>query len=268
VASSGTSASDGARRPKGKSRHEKDDRHRIDDRRRWVLGFDVTSILDRIQSLAEELARLRSGDSELRALGAHIEDARRSLEQTEDDLRGLRVERAKIQDQLNEHQRELADLDRRIGNASLCETQLAGLQARFERDERPLGLRNLDSRRIEVERALNLERRSLDGEKNRSLRAFEKGFADFKREWPIQAGDLDETLASAPEYLNLLQRIEHDGLPGFEEPFIGGACFVDIAERNRSATLQIAYDLQHHRLDLPDRDRLLPARPHARQASA
>jgi hypothetical protein len=53
------------------------------------------------------------------------------------------------------------------------------------------------------------------------------------------------------------------------EPFIGGACFVDIADRNRSATLQIAYDLEHHRLDLPDRDRLLPAsEPYARHASA
>ncbi|MCG6860529.1 MAG: ATP-binding protein, partial [Chromatiaceae bacterium] len=52
------------------------------------------------------------------------------------------------------------------------------------------------------------------------------------------------------------------------EPFIGGACFVDIADRNRSATLQIAYDLERRRLDLPDRDRLLPtAEHHARRAS-
>ena len=36
------------------------------------------------------------------------------------------------------------------------------------------------------------------------------------------------------------------------EPFIGGACFVDIAARNRSATLQISYDQQRRRLDLPE----------------
>ena len=36
------------------------------------------------------------------------------------------------------------------------------------------------------------------------------------------------------------------------EPFIGGACFVDIAERKRSATLQIEYDQQARKLDLPD----------------
>lgn len=35
------------------------------------------------------------------------------------------------------------------------------------------------------------------------------------------------------------------------EPFIGGACFVDIADRKRSATLPIEYDAQNQRLDLP-----------------
>lgn len=37
------------------------------------------------------------------------------------------------------------------------------------------------------------------------------------------------------------------------EPFIGGACFVDIAERNRSAILPIEYDTTQHRLRLPER---------------
>ncbi len=35
------------------------------------------------------------------------------------------------------------------------------------------------------------------------------------------------------------------------EPFIGGACFVDIADRKRSATLPIEYDVRQQRLDLP-----------------
>ena len=39
------------------------------------------------------------------------------------------------------------------------------------------------------------------------------------------------------------------------EPFIGGACFVDIAERKRSATLQIEYDMQRKRLNLPETSR-------------
>jgi uncharacterized protein YPO0396 len=41
------------------------------------------------------------------------------------------------------------------------------------------------------------------------------------------------------------------------EPFIGGACFVDISGRNRSATLQISYDRERRRLDLPETARHL-----------
>jgi uncharacterized protein YPO0396 len=181
--------------------------------------IDVAGILDRIQSLGMELEQLRSGDAELEALGERIEAARTSLEQAEDTLRKILVERETIARKINDHQRELADLDRRLADVVLSETQLAGLEARFEQDEKPLTLGNLDTRRIQVERAINAERRSLDEGKNRLLRVIEKGLADFKRGWPMDAGDLDETLASAPEYLTLLQRIEHDGLPGFEERF-------------------------------------------------
>lgn len=39
------------------------------------------------------------------------------------------------------------------------------------------------------------------------------------------------------------------------EPFIGGACFVDIADRRRSSTLAIAYDRDQARLDLPSETR-------------
>jgi hypothetical protein len=39
------------------------------------------------------------------------------------------------------------------------------------------------------------------------------------------------------------------------EPFIGGACFVEIADRKRSATLQIEYDVTRKRLNLPESSR-------------
>jgi len=216
--------------------------------------IDVASILDRIQSLGAELERLRSGDSELKALGERIEAGRRSLEQAEEALRKLQVERAKIEDQINEYQRELADLDRRIQDAELSEIQLAGLKERFEQDERPLTLRNLDGRRIQVERTLNAEHRALVEDKNRLVRTIEKGFADFKREWPVEAGDLDETLASAPEYLTLLQRVEHDGLPGFEERF-----FTLLKEQSSENLAALSRHISEARKEIRDRMELVNA---------
>ena len=37
------------------------------------------------------------------------------------------------------------------------------------------------------------------------------------------------------------------------EPFIGGACFVNIEDRKRSSTLKIEYDRTQRRLALPER---------------
>ena len=37
------------------------------------------------------------------------------------------------------------------------------------------------------------------------------------------------------------------------EPFIGGACLVEISERNRSALLPVAYNVEVGCLDLPGR---------------
>ncbi len=47
----------------------------------------------------------------------------------------------------------------------------------------------------------------------------ERSFAEFRREWPLEAGDMDDSAASAPDYLRLLARIEQDGLPQHEQRF-------------------------------------------------
>jgi uncharacterized protein YPO0396 len=39
------------------------------------------------------------------------------------------------------------------------------------------------------------------------------------------------------------------------EPFIGGACFIEISERRRSAVLLIEYDESRQRLKLPEHAR-------------
>jgi uncharacterized protein YPO0396 len=43
------------------------------------------------------------------------------------------------------------------------------------------------------------------------------------------------------------------------EPYIGGACFIEIAERRRSGVLLIEYDADEQRLLLPERAREVAA---------
>jgi uncharacterized protein YPO0396 len=51
--------------------------------------------------------------------------------------------------------------------------------------------------------------------------AIEKCFGRFLGEWREHAADLDDTLASAPEFMALQERLEHDGLPKHEQRFFG-----------------------------------------------
>jgi len=60
-------------------------------------------------------------------------------------------------------------------------------------------------------------------EHNRGISGCEKiienRFADFKRQWPMDAGDMDTSLASASDFFAKLVRLETDGLPAYEQRF-------------------------------------------------
>ena len=56
-------------------------------------------------------------------------------------------------------------------------------------------------------------------QQSKLVRGIEERFAEFRRRWAMDAGDMDATLASAPDYLAKLSRLETDGLPGYEQRF-------------------------------------------------
>ncbi|AGA90084.1 hypothetical protein Thimo_1287 [Thioflavicoccus mobilis 8321] len=214
--------------------------------------IDVASLLDRIQALGVELERLRRGDTVLRALGEEVAAARTRLDEAEERLRQIQVAHGKVQDRLNDHQQELAALDARLGDLVLSETQHTGLAERFARDPAPLTLGNLDERSRKVERALNEDRRALVDRQAAAARTVQRGFAAFKREWPMEASELDDTLASAPEFLKLLQRIERDGLPRFEERF-----FTLLKDQSSQSLAELNSRINEARKEIRDRMELV-----------
>jgi len=185
---------------------------------RWE-DIDVATQLDLIDGLQTELRRLREGNRDLAELGRQIETAKAALREAEAALSRLRGQRTDIETKRNAHNLILAELDRELADQSIEPVPLAALTVRFEAPQAPLTLANLDSRARQVERELNGERAAAVDERNRLATLIDRQFGAFKRTWPMEAGDVDETLASAPEYLRLLTRIEQDGLPRFEERF-------------------------------------------------
>jgi uncharacterized protein YPO0396 len=185
---------------------------------RWE-DIDVAAQLALVAGLQSELKALRDDNRDLAELGRQIEAAKAALRDAESALSQLRGQRADIDHRRNAHNLVLADLDRELTDQPIEPAPLAALTARFEAPPAPLTLANLDSRARQVERELHTERSTAQNERNRLATLIERQFGAFKRSWPMEAGDLDETLASAPEYLRLLTRIEQDGLPRFEERF-------------------------------------------------
>lgn len=179
--------------------------------------IDVAAPLDRIRELEQGLRELREGNRTLRELGERIENARRQFDMVEEALRKVRVERAREADRQEEAEKDLSRVREQLGEPPPAD-HLRALGVRFT-SAGPLTLKNLDTRRRDVERAIQADLTDLRAEAGRLEKTVERAFERFKTEWPQEGADLDATLDAAPDFLALLQRLEQDGLPHHEQRF-------------------------------------------------
>lgn len=181
--------------------------------------IDAAPLLDRIQTLTRQLAEAREGNAQLRALGERITAQEVEIRKAEQAIAAIRAREARLRDECEAFRRELVSLRASMGGTTLSEEQRAGLEDRFGTDREQPGLKNLDQIAARVERALNEDLKQLAHDRNVREKTVENRFAEFKRRWPLEAGDMDASLAAAGDFLSLLARIESDGLPAYEERF-------------------------------------------------
>ncbi len=181
--------------------------------------IDLASASAHIDALQRQLNELRAGNAALRELGERIAARRQELRAATDALNELRARRQALALRRNEYQTERAELDARLAGRTLSTPLRNALDRRFAALERHVTLASLDNLRNRVERALHAEQQARTREQGEQERIMERCFRDFRREWPMEAGDMDDTAASAPDYLALLERIERDGLPQHEQRF-------------------------------------------------
>jgi len=187
--------------------------------------LDVAPVLDRVSQLETQVVELRDGDPVLREFSRREAALIAARDQASEARHEAEAEARRCATELERCRRQLATVEARIGAAPHAEqrpaadSHRASLQTRFADVTVSLTLDNLEEVSRQVERRFSEAIESLSAEYNLLEKRIEMSFATFRRNWPMEAGDQDATLASAADFLAKLQRLEVDNLPAHEQRF-------------------------------------------------
>jgi len=181
--------------------------------------IDVGPVLDRIATLERQLREARDGNSALGEMSRRIGESKEKLSVAEIDLRETKSVHSAVEKELETQSAKLRTLQEDPTIISLTPHQARGLNERFEAQGVRLTLDNLDEVSRRVERGIGEEIKGFSEQINSLEKAVENRFIEFKRRWLMDAADTDTTIASAPDHLARLLRLETDGLPAHEQRF-------------------------------------------------
>ncbi len=181
--------------------------------------IDVAPLLDRLAAIERTLRELEEGNTTLRKIDRRLKAQKQAVDKAEAAVIEIKAQVQRIGKETRDVVSKLDSLRERLEAAHITALQTAELPNYFNQLSHSLTLENLDAVAHEVDRNLSEEQRIQAERRNRLANSIEKRFAEFQRRWPMDAGDLDSSLASAPDYLAKLKRLETDRLPDYEHRF-------------------------------------------------
>jgi len=181
--------------------------------------IDVVPLLDRISSIEKSIREVREGNTALSELAKRITEQKSIISQADNELRKNKVAHEKTLDQINYNEEKLDTLKNDPSIVPLTLHQKEGLDKCFASITDNVRLETIDNITTSVVQSLSKEIEKVNLQTGKCEKQIENIFGDFKRLWPMDAGDLDTTLTSAPDYFSKLLRLETDGLPAHEQRF-------------------------------------------------
>ena len=181
--------------------------------------IDVVPLAERIAAIERSLREAREGNTALQEIGRRIESQKQPVAKADEAVIAVRAKIHARREETHEREKRLRILGEEPALTLVTPVQSADLSARFGAQNETLTLDNLDKMSQRVERALAAELEAMADRHGKLVRAIEDCFAEFRRRWPMDAGDMDATLKSAADYLARLKRLETDGLPAHEQRF-------------------------------------------------
>lgn len=181
---------------------------------------DVASVLRRIADLREQLDAEQKARPDLAVLEVQITEQKAVHKRAVDRESECKALLATKQKDRGALLKRLDGLRDELLNIRLTPHQEQGLDARVARAERALAWDSIDDIMRTVERGINTEKEGLCARIVDHIKVIERCFQTFVSTWPAEAGGLDPTIDSAPDFFAKLARLMSDGLPEYEERFL------------------------------------------------
>jgi len=181
--------------------------------------IDVEQLLVHIKDLETRIAKEREGNADLKALDADISAQERAHSAATDELVNLKAELKQTEDRIASLRARRAQSEREVTVMAETDEQRQSLDERFAKLGQEITWENIDARSKSISRSLSEELATLERQMQELRHAITTAFAEFNRRWPAEAGGLDASMASAPDYFAKLERLQGDRLPEFEARF-------------------------------------------------
>jgi uncharacterized protein YPO0396 len=180
---------------------------------------DASPFIQKIGALDEQIKQLESEDSNLHNLGEQITKKKKKIATINTDIAELIASERTHQRDIVGANEKLAKTTEALVGLEISEAHQVELARRFDLEEKSPTLPTLDKISHKVDKFIEEELKDLTARMESRKQKIEAAFTAFKREWKNEAANMDETLASAGDYFQLLVRLENDNLPKYEDRF-------------------------------------------------
>lgn len=181
--------------------------------------IDLAPLADRIAALKRQLELALAENTPLHEIARRYDKQKKQLEAAEKRLEAARDYKREVERDIKATAEKVDSLRAATRAVELTALQREGLETRIAALTAPLTIDNLESQFRALERAIASEINERTKRSGELENALERSFIDFKTRWPLEAGDMDTTAASASDFLARLHRLETDGLPTHEHRF-------------------------------------------------
>ncbi|MBU0995686.1 MAG: ATP-dependent exonuclease SbcCD, C subunit-like protein [Proteobacteria bacterium] len=187
--------------------------------------LDWQTIARDISRLEEEKKRLEATSDILRALEQQLKGTEEKIGITEKSLEKIRDVRSKNEEKQRQSKADIRECEKELANMAMEDAQKIILFKKLE----AIRVKSMEKHMLTVEACSLKEkemRKLLQGQidkADKEIRMIEdriiKAMHGYRRDYPLETREVDDSVSSAAEYETMLKQLEEDNLPRFEKRF-------------------------------------------------